>query len=390
MSLLSELTIIDLTEGAAGPFATKCLADFCAHVIKVERPGSGDPARRDGPRWRDRDDAGPLFLFLNAGKESITLDITATTGRSLLLELAEHADAVVESFPPGYLETRGIGPDDLRRRSPRLAVTSLSAFGQSGPYASRPWTDITAFAAGGLMSITGEPDRPPLMTAGHQASYQLGLHAFGATLAGLYSVGVIDRGQHVDLAAMECMAATLELYLGDYTYNGREVLTKRRGNMISPLIGIYPCADGYAGFHILPRNFASFARLLGEEWLLEDERFKDEPSRLRNGDELSARIYAWAADRSRAEIYEAAGRERCTVGPVLTIPDVLADEHFRERETFVNVEGLRHPGPAFRSPVIDRNLRAAPRLGHHNAAVYGGLLGLEARDLMRLRAAAVI
>jgi crotonobetainyl-CoA:carnitine CoA-transferase CaiB-like acyl-CoA transferase len=389
MSLLSELTVLELAEGAAGPFATKLLADFGARVIKIERPGRGDPARRDGPRPEHRDD-GPLFLFLNTNKQSITLDTSSATGRALFLELIEHADALVEALPPGQLGALGLGPDALRHRNPRLTVTSLSAFGQDGPYASRPWTDISAFAAGGLMSITGEPDRPPLMTAGHQASYQMGLHAFGATLAGLYSVGVIDRGQHIDIAAMQCMAATLELYLGDYTYNGREILTKRRGNMLSPLIGIYPCADGYAGFHILPRNFASFARMLNEEWLLDDERFKDEPSRLRNGDELSARIYAWAAERTRAEIYRHAGEERCTAGPILSVPEVLEDAHFAARETFVDVGGLRHPGPSFRSHEIDRDLRPAPRLGEHNLAIYQELLGLASKDLARLRAAGVL
>ena len=112
------------------------------------------------------------------------------------------------------------------------------------------------------------------MPAGHQPSYQLGMHAFGATLAALYAVGIQEFGQSVELAAMECMAATLELYLPDYTYVGREALTKRRGNIFSSTLGIFPCADGYVGVHIMARNFASFARVMGTEWMLEDEGYR--------------------------------------------------------------------------------------------------------------------
>jgi crotonobetainyl-CoA:carnitine CoA-transferase CaiB-like acyl-CoA transferase len=400
--LLSELTILDLTEDAGGPFATKLFADYGARVIKIERPGRGDPARRVGPYPSSTsatplpaEGGGALFLFLNTGKESVTLDLATATGRALLLELAEHADALIEGFPAGRLDALGLGVEALHRRNPRLIVTSVTAFGGRGPYATYRDTDITAFAAGGQMSVSGEPGRPPLVTAGHQAAYQAGIHAFGATLAGLFSVGVIEIGQHVEIAAMECQAATLELYLADYVYRKTDILAKRRGNVAAATLGIVPCADGYAGIHVMARNFPSFARVMDAAWMLEDERFRDTRARLLHNDELLAHVLGWAATVTREEIYRRAGEERCPMAPVLTIPEVLEQPHLRARGAFQELDDpragtLTYPGVPFRPGAGGWELRPAPRLGEHNAEVYGELLGLRARDLVRLRAAGVI
>ena len=400
--LLSQLTILDLTEGASGPFCTTLLAEYGARVIKVERPGRGDAARRVGPfpqpssgRAGANPEAGALFLYLNTSKEGLTLDITTTTGRRLLLDLVEHADALVESFAPGHLESLGLGAEALQRRNPRLIVTSATAYGQSGAYAAYRETELTAFAAGGQMSMTGDGEREPLITAGHPAAFQGGLHAFGATLAGLYAVGVLEVGQHIDIAAMECMAATLELSLADYSYRGSDVFTKRRGNVHSATLGVFPCADGQIGVHVMPRNFPSFARVMGAEWMLEDERFRDVRARLRNNDELLAQVYAWAAGVTREEVYRRSAEERCPMAPVFTLPEVLAQPHLRARASFRTLEdpragGLTYPGPPFRPGEGEWALRPAPRLGEHNAEVFGELLDLAPRDLVRLRAAGVI
>ncbi|MEX1255580.1 MAG: CoA transferase [Dehalococcoidia bacterium] len=394
--LLSELTILDLSEGTAGPFATKLFADYGARVIKVERPGRGDPARRVGP-FPDtpHPEAGALFLYLNTSKEGVTLDYSTATGRRILLELIEHADALIESATPGELDAIGLGVEALHQRNPRLIVTSVSAFGQSGPYAKWRASDIVAFAAGGQMSITGDPDREPLMTAGHQAFYQAGLHAFGATLAGLFSVGVIEIGQHIDINAMECQAATIELYLGDYLYRKSDILSHRRGNSASAMIGIYPCADGHIGVHVMPRNFPAFARLMDAESMIDDERFRDARARLMNNDEVLATIYAWAAGTTRDEAYRRSGELRCSAAPIYSIGEVLQQPHLRARESIRELDDpragrLSYPGPPFRTAEGGWSLRPAPSLGEHNEAVYGELLGLSRCDLVRLRSAGVI
>jgi CoA:oxalate CoA-transferase len=394
--MLSDFTILDLTEGAAGPFCTKLFADYGARVIKVERPGRGDPARRVGPFPEGPNpDAGALFLFLNTSKESVTLDLATATGRRLLLELAEHADVLIESSAPGHLDSLGLGAEALHQRNPRLIVTSVTAFGQRGPYASHHWRELTAFAAGGQMSLCGNPDREPLIPAGHQGSYQAGIHAFGATLAGLLSVGVTEIGQHIDIAEMECLASTLELYLPDYTYIGRDILTKRRGNILSPTLGIFPCADGYVGVHVMSRNFPSFGRVMGHDWMVDDERLRTERGRLINNDEILAHIYAWAAEHTREEIYRRAGEERSTIAPVLTIPEVMQQPQLLAREAFRTLDDPRagaitYTGPPFRPSEGDWELRPAPRLGEHNASVYSELLDLTPQEIVALRQAGVI
>jgi crotonobetainyl-CoA:carnitine CoA-transferase CaiB-like acyl-CoA transferase len=399
--LLDGLTIIDLTE-VAYAFSTKHFADFGARVIKIERPSRGDPGRRVGPfpnshasGFNLTDQAGALFLYLNTGKESVALDITTASGRQLLLDLVEHADALIESRPPGELDSIGLGEEALHKRNPRLVVTSVTAFGQSGPQASWKGSDIVSFASGGQQSLCGDPGREPLVTAGHQAVYQASMHVFGATLAGLYSIGLIDTGQHIDISTQECLAATCELYLGDYSYRKSDILSKRRGNTVTNTLGVFPCADGYVGVHIMPRNFESFARVIESEWILTDERFKDQRARLINNDEMLAMIYGWAAERTREEIYRRAGEERSTIAPVLSIPEVISEPHMVARKSFHELDDpragkLTYPGPPFRAGEGEWSLRPAPRLGEHTEDVLRGLLELTREDVVRLRQTGVV
>lgn len=394
---LAELVVLDLTEGAGGPFCTKLLADCGALVVKVERPGRGDPARREGPfpHGLPHPEKSALFLYLNTNKRGVTLDYRCATGRRLLLALAERADCLVESAAPGALEEAGLSREEFWRANPRLLITSVSAFGRSGPWAGWRATNLTAFAAGGQMSVTGDPDREPLVNAGHQAEYQAGLSAFAATLAGLWGVAVMEIGQHVDVGAMQGMAAALEAYLPDCAYLKRDALTKRRGNLVSAVLGVYPCADGYIGVHAMPRNFPALAQAIDMPWLAEDERFRDSRARLVHNDELAAHIYAWAAECTRSEVYRRAGECRAPVAPVNTIADVLASPHLRARGYFREVDHpaagcLTYPGAPFRMGATPLVGGRAPLLGEHNEEVYGELLGLTRRDLVRLRSAGVI
>ena len=394
--LLSEITVLDLTEGAAGPFCTKLLADYGARLIKVERPGRGDPARRAGPFPEGPNpDAGVLFLYLNTGKESITLDLSSRSARPIVLELVEHVDAVIESAPPGRLDALGIGAKAMRQRNPRILVTNVSTFGTTGPYADFRSTDLTAFASGGQMSVSGDPGREPLLVAGHQAAFQTGMHAFGAVLAGLFSVGILEGGQELEVAGMEVMASTLELLLSDYVYRNTDILSKRRGNVAAATLGVFPAADGHIGVHLMARNFDAFARAAGNAALLEDERFRDARARILHNDELLAHVYQWAAGVTRARAYALAGEDRVMVAPVLTVPELLAHPHLRARNAFRELDDpragtLTYPGPPFRPGEGEWELRPAPRLGEHNVDVYGELLDLDKQDLVRLRAAGVI
>jgi len=225
MTSLSVLRVLDLSEGVAGAFCTKLLAGFGADVIKIERPGGGDPLRRHGPFVDDlpHGEKGALFLYLNTGKKSITLDIAQRSGALILRRLVEEAEVVVESFPPRWLTELGLGYESVARIKPRLVMTSITPFGQDGSYAGYRATNLTAFAAGGQMAVTGEPDREPLKNGGYQAEYQAGLHAFAATAVAAFSADATEVGQHIDVAAVECMATALEPYVSSWTHQRRDI-----------------------------------------------------------------------------------------------------------------------------------------------------------------------
>lgn len=392
---LSEFLVLDLSQEVSGAFCSKLFADYGAEVVKVEPP-SGDPLRRYGPFAGDvpHPERGALHLYLNANKKSITLDLNTRTGARLFGDLVLDADVVIETFPPGYLDARGLGWSHLRALRPRLCLVSITPFGQTGPYSTWRATSLTAFAAGGQMSLTGDPDKEPLKSAGHQAFYQAGLHAFVAGLATLYGIQLEDNGQHVDVSVMECQAAVLELYLSGYAYR-RDEVPRRRGNILTPLVGLFPAKDGHLGIHAMPRNFPHLARVMGMEWILEDERFSTYRARSQHADELLAFIMDWAAQQSKREAYHRAGAGRGPVAYVHTLHDLFESEHLRQRDYFQTYDHpeagtLTYPGPVFRLSEGGFAPGRAPLLGEHNAEVYGEWLGLSPAEQARLRAAGVI
>jgi CoA:oxalate CoA-transferase len=398
---LSSLTILDLSETIAGAFATKLLADYGAEVIKVERPGRGDPTRRHGPFPEGVPDIeqSALFLYLNTNKLSLTLDFSDPTGAALLRRLLDDADGIVEDHPSRRREDLGLGFDDIVRVLPRMVVTQVSAFGSFGPDAGRPWTNLTAFAAGGQMAMCGDPDREPLLAGGYQGEYQLGLHAYAATLGALWHASATEHGQMVDVSAIESMATTLELSLSNYLYRHRPggdepespffAGPPRRGNAQSAAVGLYPCADGYVGVHAMARQMPALLELIG----VEDPDFLT--NRLRRNDELSALIYAWTAEVGKKEAYRLAGEHRAPLAFVHDMKDLLESEHLRYRKAIREVDHpaagtLSYPRGPFEIAEAPWREGRAPLLGEHTAEILTERLGLEAGELLALRAAGVI
>jgi len=396
------LTVLDLSQGVAGAFATKLFADYGARVIKVEKPGVGDPARRHGPFPDDvpHPERSALFLYLNTNKLSVTLDYTNPTGALILRRILEDCDGVVEDHPTLRRDDLGLGFDDLAKAMPRLVLTQVSAYGATGPYAARPWTNLTAFAAGGQMAMCGDPDREPLLAGGYQAEYQLGLHAWAATLGALWNAAQTEHGQIVDVGAMEAMATTLELSLSNYLYRhrpGAEAPPEspflagpaRRGNAQSAAIGLYPCADGYVGVHAMARQIPALMSLIG----IDDAALGED--RLRRNDELAAHIYAWAAEVTKHEAYRLAGEHRAPLAFVHDMKDLVESEHLRYRRAIREIEHpeagvLSYPRGPFEIAGAPWKEGRAPLLGEHNLEVLCGLAGLERKDLPILRAAGVI
>ena len=231
---LTGARVLDLTHYAAGPFCTKLLADYGAEVIKVERPGHGDPGRRLGPFHNDlpAPESSALFQFLNQNKLGVTLDLKQAAGVRLFEKLIPWADIIVESFRPGVMASFGLPYSRLKELNPNVVLTSISNFGQNGPYKNRKATEIVEYATGGPMLFTGAARREPVKHGGRVGMYFAGQVAAIATLTALYrQMGSEASGDHLDISIMETQAGTIDrqsALLLSHVYTGRRLLPVRR------------------------------------------------------------------------------------------------------------------------------------------------------------------
>jgi crotonobetainyl-CoA:carnitine CoA-transferase CaiB-like acyl-CoA transferase len=392
---LGDLRVLDLSRSIAGAYCTKLFADYGADVIVLEPP-SGHPLRRHGPFVDDlpHPETSALWLYLGTNKRSVTIDIETSSARALFRKMVEEANVVVESFEPGHMTELGLDARALRRIKRRIIITSITPFGQTGPRAGWKATNLTTFASGGQMSLTGDPDREPLVNGGYQAEYQAGLQAFAASAVAAHNADVLEVPNHIDISAQECMASALELYLPWWAYLKRDI-AGRKGNVLSAMVGIFPAREGHIGLHIMPRNWPWFAKAIGRPELVDDPRFKDNFSRLQSNDELEAIVYEWASEQDAKEVCETAGAARAPIAAVHTIGDLLESEHLRSREFFQQVEhpvagAQTYPGPQFRMSEVEWRAGRAPLLGEHNQEIYGEEMELSGTELRRLRAAGAI
>jgi crotonobetainyl-CoA:carnitine CoA-transferase CaiB-like acyl-CoA transferase len=399
---LAGLLVIDLTEWVAGPSCTKLLADYGARVVKVERPG-GDPARRMGPFPDDRQDPerSGLFLHLNTNKESVVIDVAQAPGAALVRSMASHADVLVESAAPGALASFGLAPADLIAENPELVVTSLTPFGQTGPYCDWEMTDIVAFAMGG-MSVSGTADREPVKLIGNAVLMQSGATACVATLGALYFAQERGLGQHVDVATFETQNGSLDrrrYYLLSYEYSGTIAQRSAVVGAGRPATGgRFECADGMmvTTGRIWPDHVGRMVSVVGDPELT--ERWEAEGLELLVTDpELVNRALArWAVERpARAAMREA----QASGWPVVVVNDpqlLLEDDHLRARGFWVTVAHpiagtLPYPGPPWRLDGGGWSIRrAAPVLGQDTDSVLRELAARTDADIAALRAQGVI
>jgi crotonobetainyl-CoA:carnitine CoA-transferase CaiB-like acyl-CoA transferase len=394
--------VVDLSESVAGPHCSKLLADFGARVVKVEPPG-GDPARRLGPFPNDEPDPeqSGTFLHLNTNKESVVIDIMAPEGASLVGELASHADVVIESFRPGTLASVGLAPTDLIRRTPSLVVTSITPFGQTGPYRDWEMTEIVAFAMGG-MSASGVADREPVKLAGNVVLMQSGATACTATLGALFHAQEVGVGQHVDVASYETQNGSLDrrrYYLLSYAYSGTVAERSVAVGSGRPAAGgRFDCADGklITTGRIWPDHVGRMVKLLDDPELTASWDTRGLDVMADEAELLNRLIAHWAASRPA----RVAMREAQAAGwPVVVVNDpllLLDDDHLRARGFWV---GAPHPvagelpytGPPWR---IDGGgwalRRTAPTLGQDTDRVLRELAGLSTDEIQDLRARGVV
>jgi len=371
---LAGVRVVDLSNDVAGAYAAKLLAAAGADVIKVEPPG-GDPTRHIGPRVGDTADGSILFAYLNTGKRSVVLDATDAGQRGRLRALVEAAELVIETGAPGEWRDRGIDFDALLDEHPALVVCSITPFGQDGPRAQWRTTALTAFAAGGQMAMCGEPDQPPLKTAGHQAHYQAGLHGFSASVTALFGARQTGRGDRIDLSLQELQASSLE-GAGPAALT-RGVDAERTGNSMRAIWGIYPCADGYVGVASMARQSGSVFRLIGHPDLAE----RGAGNLLANpemNDVVKALITEWTTARTSREIFDESQRHRAPFSLIPTPRDLIEWEPLRHAGFWSEVDHPvlgRHtlPGLPFVFDGVRPKQRRAPLLGEHTQEVLAEL-----------------
>lgn len=384
---LTGVRVLDLTHFHAGPRCTKLLADFGADVIKVERPAGGDPARALGPFPGDIPnlEASGTFLFLNTNKRGITLDLKTEAGRDICLALAARADIVVENFRPGVMDALGLGYPVLSALNPAVILTSISNFGQTGPYRDLPASELTLSAMGGPMNVTGYREREPLKLAGNVVQYHAGSVAAYATLLALYAVegaraaGEPAQGEWIDVSIYETQAGFRDRRVINLTAHAYTGDTGKRGIPGSrPGAGVRPCADGFVNIHASsPSRFAEFLRLIGRADLVPIfagvSPFTATDSDLLG--EVEANYRVWLLDKTKHEAAALAQRHHLLAAPVNTVRDLVEDAGFEARGVFETVDHpatgpLRYPGRPFIMSESSRPpARRAPLLGEHTAEV---------------------
>ncbi len=333
---LSGITVVDLTRVLAGPYCTMVLADLGARVIKIEQPGTGDDSRAFGPFLKGK---SAYFSSLNRGKESIALDLKKEEDKVIFRKLLERADVLVENFRPGTMEKLGFGFDALHEAYPRLIYAAASGFGHTGPYSKRAAYDMVVQAMGGLMSVTGTLDGPPVRVGTSIGDITAGLFTAIGVNAALLHRNVTGEALKVDVAMLDCQVAILENAIARYAATG-EVAGPlgARHPSITPF-SAFQAKDGHvviaAGNDVL---FAKMCETLGLQKLLTDKRFKTNALRTDNWQPLFAEIDSALGKKTIAEWLEALDAAGVPCGPINTVDKVLADAHVRSRNMVVTAD----------------------------------------------------
>ncbi len=398
MGVLQGVRVLDLAD-VKGALCGKLLGDMGAEVLKVEPPG-GDPMRRIGPFYRGEPhpDRSLFFWFYHTSKRGLTLNLRKPPGPELFRRLVARADIVIETFPPGTLAELGLGYEELRQINPRVILTSITPFGQSGPYRDYKTSNLVAEALGGMAYVNGFPEEPPLQSLGLQAYHSASFFAAIGTLAALWAREEIGEGQWVDVSIQEATAASVE-QVSAFFHQGLGVEKRRGGLHWSRFFRVGRCRDGY----ILHCTLGDWTSLV--EWVKADGKAQDldRPEwedvwyRRDHAEHLFDVLDGWAKDHTVAELMEGAQLRRIPYAMVRPPQALAEDPQLRERGFFVPVEHpelgktFRYPGAPFlfqKTPW--RISRRPPLLGEHNGEVYCGELGLREEELAVLAADEVI
>jgi succinyl-CoA--D-citramalate CoA-transferase len=389
--LLSGLRIIDAGHVLAGPFVGSLLADFGAEVIKIELPELARPGNDSG---------SPMRALEYRNKKSITLNLRQPEGQELARRLVANSDAFVENYSPGTMERWGLGFADLARVNPRIIMVRVSGYGQTGPYRDRTSYDRIGQAVGGMIYVTGEPDRPPAHPGYMLGDYLTGMFGALAILTAVYHRDHVpcDEPQLVDLSLYESIFRLSGQLVPEYSQSG--YVRERMGSVRTWSIpgDQFQTRDGkwVIILAISPPIWERLAKAMGQPELLDEARFRDREARLEHKDELHGIIRQWVAGLDAEDLYRRLEEWRVPFGPVYSVADIFADPHYKAREDIVTVEDPQIGSTAMPavyprlSHASGRVYQPAPLPGQHNDDIYRGLLGLHDADLERLREAGTV
>ena len=400
---LTGMKVLDLSVIVAGGTASSLMADFGAEVVKIERPGTGDPLRNWGPFYNG---VSLWWKVHSRNKKSVTLDLSSPDGQSLLKDLANRADLLIEGFRPGTMERWGLGPEDLHEANPGLVMVRYSGFGQTGPYKDRPGFGTIAECMSGYIGMTGFPDTPPVLPPVPLADEIAGVFGAMSGMMALYHRDVLGRpcegepgpGQVVDVSLFEPLFRMCIPHITMYDLLG--IVRERVGNDFPDAAprSLFQTRDGHwLGLSATSQStWESLARAMGMEALLDDPRFADNASRLDNKEALNAELQGWIEERPLEQTMEELVPSGGVVGPVYNTRQIVEDPHYRGREDILKVDDpelgqTRMLGVVPKlSETPGRVEHAGPTLGEHNSMIYGSWLGMSPEDIEALRARGVI
>jgi crotonobetainyl-CoA:carnitine CoA-transferase CaiB-like acyl-CoA transferase len=393
---LSDLRVLDLTRILAGPTSTQLLGDLGADIIKIERPGAGDDTRKWGPPYiKDKSggdtDESAYYLSSNRNKRSVGVDLGRHEGQQLVRRLIGQCDILVENFKVGGLAKFGLSYDDLKDEFPGLIFCSITGFGQTGPYAPRAGYDYLAQGLGGIMSITGEPDGPPMKVGVGISDIMCGMYAAVSILAAVRHRDLTGKGQYIDLALLDTQVAWLANEGLNYLTSG--IVPQRRGSAHPNIVPyqLFETADD--PLILAVGNDAQFSRFCGFAGIAEDPHFKTNSARIANREALIAIIKPVIKTKPRQYWMDGLEAIGVPASPVNDIAQVFDDPQIKERQMKISVphetaaagtvDLIGNPINLSETPVSYRH--APPTLGQHTDEVLGELLGLSEKQLKALR-----
>lgn len=399
---LSDLKIVEFGSFISAAFCAKLMGDLGADVIKVEEAGAGDEARRHGPFYKDVPDpeTSGLFLYLNTNKLGVTLNVKTVTGKKILLDLLKQADIFIENNPPKVMEELGLTYEVIRRVNPKLIMTSITYFGQSGPYRDYKGTDMTALGMGGVafaspITIEDPENHSPLRGGGHQAEFTAA--AASVTMGAVFSRMRTGEGQQVDISVYEVLADLLRSESAGYFYGEPPRTDRSPAGRAAMNPTLYRTTDGYASFGAATdEHWRNLVRAMGSPEWATNPLFDTREWRAEYGDAIKPIVVEWASGFTKKDLYTHLQEYHVPAFPVNRVDEVLGSEHLGDRGFFVEVDHpktgkVKYPGYSARYSEKIWDIRSpAPLLGQHNEQVYIERLGYTKQDLVQLRQSGVI